>query len=366
MMYGHVDDRRPLGGAPARAAPRIQDADRRLHRVRAAAVRAPERADLPGRAWPGPGRRVRDNRAVHAMARLMLHGRIDNIQTSWVKLGADGTRLMLAGGANDLGGTLMEETICRMAGSQHGSAKTVSRAGGDRRRRSAARSRQRTTTYGAPPARPAHRRAPGRFRRSSLSVITSSDRYDLWRLGPVDPLDVGVDTPVIPPMSFGMPEMTASNAPRPRLVAVPDQGRADEGRGGHAMSVARGLNDAPQVGADALGSEVTGSEVIGAELTAVLGPALGAAVSRLRRSWPSLQTRRRPTQLAGARPVRADRPGGLLPGEGRLDPGGQEGLHRAATSAAECLEYALAHDERFGIWGGLSERERRRLKKAAV
>jgi WhiB family redox-sensing transcriptional regulator len=33
---------------------------------------------------------------------------------------------------------------------------------------------------------------------------------------------------------------------------------------------------------------------------------------------------------------------------------------------AECLEYALAHDERFGIWGGLSERERRRLKKQAV
>jgi WhiB family transcriptional regulator, redox-sensing transcriptional regulator len=32
----------------------------------------------------------------------------------------------------------------------------------------------------------------------------------------------------------------------------------------------------------------------------------------------------------------------------------------------ECLEYALAHDERFGIWGGLSERERRRLKKQAV
>ncbi len=32
----------------------------------------------------------------------------------------------------------------------------------------------------------------------------------------------------------------------------------------------------------------------------------------------------------------------------------------------ECLEYALAHDERFGIWGGLSERERRRLKRSAV
>jgi FO synthase len=55
----------------------------------------------------------------------MLHGRISNVQTSWVKLGVEGTRVMLAGGANDVGGTLMEETISRMAGSQHGSAKTV-------------------------------------------------------------------------------------------------------------------------------------------------------------------------------------------------------------------------------------------------
>ncbi|HEX7354320.1 MAG TPA: WhiB family transcriptional regulator [Mycobacteriales bacterium] len=42
---------------------------------------------------------------------------------------------------------------------------------------------------------------------------------------------------------------------------------------------------------------------------------------------------------------------------------------RVCTScevSAECLEYALAHDERFGIWGGLSERERRRLRRAAV
>ncbi len=48
-----------------------------------------------------------------------------NIQTSWVKLGVDGTRAMLRAGANDVGGTLMEETISRMAGSEHGSAKTV-------------------------------------------------------------------------------------------------------------------------------------------------------------------------------------------------------------------------------------------------
>jgi WhiB family redox-sensing transcriptional regulator len=39
---------------------------------------------------------------------------------------------------------------------------------------------------------------------------------------------------------------------------------------------------------------------------------------------------------------------------------------RSCDVRAECLEYALGHDERFGIWGGLSERERRRLKRAAV
>lgn len=78
---------------------------------------------LSGGARPGPTHR--ENRAVHALARIMLHGRIANIQTSWVKLGVQHTQVMLNGGANDLGGTLMEETISRMAGSQHGSAKTV-------------------------------------------------------------------------------------------------------------------------------------------------------------------------------------------------------------------------------------------------
>ena len=101
---------------------------------------------LAGVARPGPTHR--DNLAVHAMARILLHGRIDNIQTSWVKLGVDGTRAMLRAGANDLGGTLMEETISRMAGSEHGSAKTVEElveigAGIDRP------VRQRTTTYDA-------------------------------------------------------------------------------------------------------------------------------------------------------------------------------------------------------------------------
>ncbi|MFC8502865.1 bifunctional FO biosynthesis protein CofGH [Pedococcus sp. NPDC057267] len=100
---------------------------------------------LAGLARPGPT--MRDNVAVHAVARIMLHGFIPNIQTSWVKLGVDGTRTMLRSGANDLGGTLMEETISRMAGSEHGSAKTVAElsdiAAGVNRL-----VRERNTTYG--------------------------------------------------------------------------------------------------------------------------------------------------------------------------------------------------------------------------
>ena len=86
---------------------------------------------LAGGARPGPTHR--DNRAVHALARIMLHGRISNIQTSWVKLGIERTQVMLNGGANDLGGTLMEETISRMAGSEFGSAKSVEELVVDRR-----------------------------------------------------------------------------------------------------------------------------------------------------------------------------------------------------------------------------------------
>jgi len=99
---------------------------------------------LAGAARPGPTHR--DNRAVHALARIMLHGRISQIQTSWVKLGVERSQVMLTGGANDLGGTLMEETISRMAGSQHGSAKSVAElvAIADGIGRPA---RQRTTTY---------------------------------------------------------------------------------------------------------------------------------------------------------------------------------------------------------------------------
>jgi FO synthase len=57
---------------------------------------------------------------MHAIARLAFHPLITNIQTSWVKMGPEGVKLSLRAGANDLGGTLMDETITRSAGALHG------------------------------------------------------------------------------------------------------------------------------------------------------------------------------------------------------------------------------------------------------
>jgi FO synthase len=108
---------------------------------------------LAGLARPGPTHR--ENLAVHAVSRLLLHGAIDNIQCSWVKLSAQACREVLRGGVNDLGGTLMEETISRMAGSANGSFKTISQLAelvGPTGRPM----RQRSTTYGSvPPERQA-------------------------------------------------------------------------------------------------------------------------------------------------------------------------------------------------------------------
>jgi FO synthase len=129
---------------------------------------------LAGLARPGPTRR--ENRAVHAVARLLLHGAIDSIQCSWVKLGDDLCRDVLRGGANDLGGTLMEETISRMAGADHGSYKTISqlRAIAEPLARPL---RQRTTTYGrVPPERQAAAAASDGVCasvRSGLPLLTS-------------------------------------------------------------------------------------------------------------------------------------------------------------------------------------------------
>jgi FO synthase len=62
---------------------------------------------------------------MHAVARIAYHGLIDNVQASWVKLGAVGARQLLAAGVNDLGGTLMDENISRAAGATHGQGLTA-------------------------------------------------------------------------------------------------------------------------------------------------------------------------------------------------------------------------------------------------
>ncbi|MGP4021757.1 bifunctional FO biosynthesis protein CofGH [Actinomadura sp. 3N407] len=103
---------------------------------------------LAGLARPGPT--VRENIAVHALARILLHGAIPNIQTSWVKLGDELCTRVLQGGVNDLGGTLMEETISRMAGSENGSFKAISELEGIAAR-AGRPAKQRSTLYGEVP-----------------------------------------------------------------------------------------------------------------------------------------------------------------------------------------------------------------------
>ncbi|WP_079063606.1 bifunctional FO biosynthesis protein CofGH [Peterkaempfera griseoplana] len=149
MMYGHVDTPRHWLGHLRLLARIQQETGGFTEFVTLPFVHTNAPVYLAGIARPGPT--ARDNRAVTAMARLLLHPHITNIQTSWVKLGAEGAAEMLRSGANDLGGTLMEETISRMAGSSYGSHKSIR----DLEAIAAAAgrpSRQRTTTYGEVPA----------------------------------------------------------------------------------------------------------------------------------------------------------------------------------------------------------------------
>ncbi len=89
---------------------------------------------------------------MHAVARLVLHPAITNIQTSWVKMGPEGAAAALMAGANDLGGTLMNGTITRSAGAVHGQEMAP--------RRMAAliaglgRTPRRTASFAAPPLAP--------------------------------------------------------------------------------------------------------------------------------------------------------------------------------------------------------------------
>jgi FO synthase len=120
---------------------------------------------LKGRARPGPT--FREAVLMHAVSRLVLHPYIGNIQASWVKLGADGVRYCLAAGVNDLGGTLMDESISRSAGASHGQEMTPQEMA--KLIRSCGRTpRQRTTLYGDARATSGFRSKP-----ASLDILSS-------------------------------------------------------------------------------------------------------------------------------------------------------------------------------------------------
>jgi len=159
MMYGHVDEPRHWLGHLRTLAALQDETGGFTEFVPLPFIHTNAPIYLAGLARPGPTRR--DNIAVHAFARLALHGRIDHIQCSWVKLGDDLSAQILQGGADDMGGTLMEETISRMAGSENGSARTVTELTAIAT--AAGRPvRQRSTTYREPVASlvPAARPAP--------------------------------------------------------------------------------------------------------------------------------------------------------------------------------------------------------------
>ncbi|KAG2454223.1 hypothetical protein HYH02_001257 [Chlamydomonas schloesseri] len=103
---------------------------------------------LQGRSRRGPT--LHEGILLHAVARLALHPHITNIQASWVKMGPDRAAQLLAAGCNDMGGSIMNETITRAAGASHGQELPPPRM--ERIIRAAGRSpRQRTTLYGVPP-----------------------------------------------------------------------------------------------------------------------------------------------------------------------------------------------------------------------
>jgi FO synthase len=145
MMFGHVDHPRHWV-AHLRLLGRLQDETGGFTEfVPLPFVHNQSPIYLAGLARAGASQR--EIRAVHAMARILLHGKIANIQTSWVKLGEDGAIDMLRSGVNDLGGTLMEETISRMAGSEFGSRRSISELEA-LAARAGRPARQRTTLYG--------------------------------------------------------------------------------------------------------------------------------------------------------------------------------------------------------------------------
>lgn len=135
---------------------------------------------LKGQARKGPT--FRESILIHSVARLVFNGLIDNIQTSWVKMGHEGVVACLDAGCNDLGGTLMNESITRAAGTNHGQETSpeemlamITAAGRT--------PRQRTTLYADASAE----RVEAGLRAAELTDIvnTPARKYERKRKGPL-------------------------------------------------------------------------------------------------------------------------------------------------------------------------------------
>ena len=155
IMFGHVDGPRNW----ARHLLRLREQQRRTggftEFVPLPFVHMEAPIALKGGARPGPT--FREAILMHAVGRLVLHPEITNVQASWVKLGVAGAQAALRAGANDLGGTLMNESISRAAGASHGQ-EFPPEAMEDAIRAIGRTPRQRTTLYASP--------GPDRTRRS--------------------------------------------------------------------------------------------------------------------------------------------------------------------------------------------------------
>tara|TARA_Y100000780_G_scaffold162562_1_gene147344 strand:+ start:64 stop:1281 length:1218 start_codon:yes stop_codon:yes gene_type:complete len=143
---------------------------------------------LKGGARQGPT--FRETVLMHAVARLVFHKHIPNIQTSWVKLGPAGVKFCLETGANDVGGTLMSETITRSAGATYGQEMTPERVMGlinDLGRIP----KQRTTLYKAPPNE--RRKAGLNVAALETEIFTLASRYERGKSTKKEPIRPGLE-----------------------------------------------------------------------------------------------------------------------------------------------------------------------------
>ena len=149
MMFGHVESPRNWARHLVHAREQQRSSGGFTEFVPLPFVHMEAPMWLRGQARSGPT--FGETLLVHAVARLGLHPWITNIQVSWVKLGAQGVAAALRAGVNDLGGTLMNESISRSAGAQHG--QEFAPEAMEELIRSAGRiPRQRTTLYEDAPA----------------------------------------------------------------------------------------------------------------------------------------------------------------------------------------------------------------------